>query len=82
MGPPPAIGSLAWSGSMKQRLVQIVQRADAFCARLNDGLVAVAIVLALVTTAALVQRLPVLLLQFPAPVGIDAPLTADPPAGN
>ena len=40
----------------------IARRADAFCARLNAGLAAVALVLALVTAAALVQRLPLLLL--------------------
>lgn len=35
-----------------------LRRLDVFCARLNDGLAAVAIVLALVTTAALIERLP------------------------
>jgi hypothetical protein len=54
---------------MKETLSEIAKRADAFCARLNDGLAAVAIVLALVTTAALVQRLPALLLQVPPSVG-------------
>lgn len=46
---------------MKQ-IAPIARRVDAFCARLNDGLVAVALVLAILTTAALLQRLPSLLL--------------------
>lgn len=44
----------------KSALVEFLHRADAFCARINDGLTVVAIVLALVTTAALLQRLPTL----------------------
>jgi hypothetical protein len=62
---------------MKDRLSQIAQRTDAFCARLNDGLAAVAIVLALLTTAALVQRLPLLL-----PLGTDPVPASEAPAGN
>jgi hypothetical protein len=38
-----------------------LQRVDAFCARLNTGLAAVALVLALLTTAALLERLPTML---------------------
>jgi hypothetical protein len=43
-----------------KQVALIARRADAFCARLNDGLAAVAIVLALLTTAALLERLPAL----------------------
>jgi hypothetical protein len=57
---------------MKDTLAQIARRADAFCARLNDGLAAVAIVLAVITTAALMQRLPVLLAQVPPAVAATA----------
>ncbi len=66
---------------MKQTLVQIARRADAFCARLNDGLAAVAIVLALITTAALVQRLPALLSQVPADLVADG-AAGQPPEGG
>jgi hypothetical protein len=67
---------------MQEKLSQFARRADAFCARLNDGLAAVAIVLALVTTAALVQRLPVLLQQVPSPIGMDPGIASEPPPGN
>jgi hypothetical protein len=66
---------------MKQTLAQIARRADAFCARLNDGLAAVAIVLALITTAALVQRLPALLAQAPAGMAADG-TAVQPPEGG
>jgi len=45
---------------------RFLQRADAFCARLNTGLAAVALVLALLTTAALLERLPTMLPPQPA----------------
>ena len=45
---------------MKQTLARIAHRADRFCARINGGLTAVAIVLALLTTAVLIGRLPAL----------------------
>ena len=48
----------------------IARRADAFCARLNAGLAAVAIVLAVLTAAAALQRLPSLLPQADAETGI------------
>ena len=50
---------------MKQTIARLAQRADAFCARLNGGLAAVAIALALLTSAVLLERLPALL---PPPV--------------
>jgi hypothetical protein len=66
---------------MKQTLVDLARRADTFCARLNSGLAAVAIVLAVLTSAALLQRLPALLSQFPPPAGAgDQPL--EPPPGG
>ncbi len=46
---------------MKPKPAPLLKRIDAFCARLNIGLAAVAIVLALITTAALLERLPALL---------------------
>ena len=52
---------------MKQ-IARYAYRVDAFCARLNDGLAAVALILAILTAAALVQRLPLLLLQPPVDV--------------
>jgi hypothetical protein len=45
-----------------KQIALVARRLDAFCARLNDGLAAVALVLAILTTAALLQRLPLLLL--------------------
>jgi hypothetical protein len=49
----------------------IARQADAFCARLNAGLAAVALVLAIVTAATLVERLPLLLLpQVDAETGV------------
>ncbi|HUC67123.1 MAG TPA: hypothetical protein VMA53_16910 [Stellaceae bacterium] len=51
----------------------IARQTDAFCARLNAGLAAVALVLAIVTAAALVQRLPMLLLPSVDPeTGVSA----------
>lgn len=47
---------------MKQ-IALYARRLDGFCARLNDGLAAVALALAILTTAALLQRLPALLFQ-------------------
>ena len=41
-----------------KKIALAARRADAFCARLNDGLAAVAIVLAVLTTATLIERLP------------------------
>jgi hypothetical protein len=41
-----------------QRIAVIAARADAFCARLNDGLSAVAIALAVLTLVAWVARAP------------------------
>jgi hypothetical protein len=46
-----------------KQIALVARRVDAFCARLNDGLLAVALALAILTTAALLQRLPALLLQ-------------------
>jgi hypothetical protein len=59
-------------GSRPVKTVALIARqTDAFCARLNAGLTAVALVLAIVTAAALVQRLPMLLLpQVDAETGI------------
>lgn len=54
---------------MKQ-IALVARRVDAFCARLNDGLAAVALVLAILATAALLQRLPVLLQPVDAETGI------------
>jgi hypothetical protein len=48
----------------------MARRADAFCARLNAGLAAVAIVLAVLTAAAALQRLPSLLPQADAETGL------------
>ncbi len=45
----------------KPRPSAFLQRIDAFCARLNTGLAAVALLLALLTTAALLERLPTML---------------------
>jgi len=58
---------------MKQTLADIAKRADSFCARINDGLAAVAIALALLTTAALLERLPSLL-QPPASTNAESPV--------
>ena len=44
-----------------KKIALAARRADAFCARLNEGLAAVAIVLAILTTATLLERLPSLL---------------------
>jgi hypothetical protein len=41
-----------------RQIVLIARRADAFCARLNDGLVAVALALAVLTVAVVIARLP------------------------
>ncbi|HKW55039.1 MAG TPA: hypothetical protein VJO12_15205 [Stellaceae bacterium] len=41
-----------------RRIVVVAARADAFCSRLNDGLSAVAIALALLTLVAWVARAP------------------------
>jgi hypothetical protein len=40
-----------------RQIALIARRADAFCARLNDGLVAVALILALLTIAVVIVRL-------------------------
>ncbi len=53
-----------------KKIALAARRADAFCARLNDGLTAVAIVLAILTTAALLERLPSLLPPFDVETGI------------
>jgi hypothetical protein len=39
-----------------QQIALITKRADAFCRRLNSGLAAVAIVLAVITAAAVIAR--------------------------
>jgi len=54
-----------------KKIARIAHTADAFCARLNDGLTAVAVALALLTAAAIVERLPMVLMQA-ADVGIGA----------
>jgi hypothetical protein len=41
-----------------RQIALIARHADAFCARLNDGLVAVALALALLTIAVMIARLP------------------------
>jgi hypothetical protein len=43
---------------MKPKPAHLLRRADAFCARLNDGLAAVAVVLLLITCAAMIERFP------------------------
>ncbi len=54
---------------MKATLAGFLQRTDAFSARLNHGLAAVAIALALIATAALIERLPARLSQLQAGSG-------------
>lgn len=48
---------------MKKELQTIVAEIDAFCARLNDGLVAVAIILGFVTGFLMVVHAPALMSQ-------------------
>lgn len=48
---------------------RLARRVDAFCAHLNGGLAAVALVLALLTGAALLQRVPASVLQLDAQTG-------------
>lgn len=41
---------------MRDKIVAAAQRLDSFCVRLNDGLVAVALALALLTTGVVLRR--------------------------